>query len=491
MLAHLPSPASGRAAPRGPAPLRAPRGIVATLARRETRRLIASFRFRALSALILVLLILPALTASAKYRGERRAHTAAVADYEALLRGATVDDLAELRHPALRPAWRLAFAVDGGQSATPDLFSQALSPYAVPELRRVQPGNDRLPSPAPLDWMFTIRVVLSLAAFLLGYDAICGEREAGTLKLVLSYPVPRWKILLSKLAAVWVCLAVPVVLGTLGSVLLLRGLGEVPLAGEELLKAGLVVLLALWAAAFFALLALLVSAATRSSSTSLSVLTLLWVGTVVVLPALGGLLAHRLAPIPSEGEIEQRMRAADRRIAQRYAGREGRWRAPEWAEADGYSWERVSARAETERGAIQDGIRRWMIDRKIEQARVARDLAAVSPPALVQDLAERLTGSGLWRDRAFLDQARAFRQVLGERVRRLDGADPASPHILFFRGYLSRRAVAPREIPRFRLREVPVAEALGAARPALAVLGLETVLLAALALFVFVRHEPG
>jgi ABC-type transport system involved in multi-copper enzyme maturation permease subunit len=479
-------------APKAAAALRLPvRGVIATIARQEAHRLIDSFRLPAVSILLLLLLVLPALTASAQHRSEREAHAAVIEDHAAALREVTIDDLAEVQHPALRLPWGLAFAVDGGQAATPDAYRQALSPLVAPELRRTQSGNRRVPGPAPLDWMFAIRVTLSLAAFLLAHDALCGERQGGTLKLLLSQPIPRWKILAGKLAALWVCLAAPLVLGFALSCGLLLVLGEVPIGGAELLKAGLVVLLGLWAVALFALTALVVSAATRSPATSLSVLALLWVGGVVVIPALGNLLAHRLSPVPAEGEIERRMLEVQQRIATEHAGREGRWRGPEWAAVDGYAWERASAQVEIERRRLQEEVRWWAAGRKLGQARLARSLASMSPPSLVQDLGERLTGSGSWRDRAFLYQARAFRAVLEDRVRRLDAADPASPHLLFFRGYLSRRPVPPREIPRFAFREIPVAEGLANAAPALALLGLETLVLALLAVFLFARQEPG
>jgi ABC-2 family transporter protein len=478
----MPSPPLAPAAGSGKvaAELRSPRGVVATIARHEAGRLAASIRFRLIAVLLLGLLVLPAVTASARYDRERRAQAAAAESHAASLRGTTVDGLAEVRHPAIRPPWRLAFAVEGGQAATPDVYGQALSPLVAPELRRAERGNDRLPGPAPLDWMFAIRVILSLAAFLLGHDAICGERQAGTLKLLMSYPVPRWKVLAGKLAALWGCLAFPFLAGAALSCALIPALGKVPLATVDLVKAGLVVLLGLWAAAFFALIALAVSAAVRTSSTSLSVLALLWVGAVVAVPALAHLLAHRLAPLPAEGEVGRRMLEVQRRIAREHAGQEGRWRAPEWAAADGYAWERASARAEIERRRLQEEVRWWVIDRKLEQARLARRIASLSPALLVQDLGERLTGSGVWRDQAFLEQARAFGSILADRARKLDQADPASPHILFFQGYLSRRPVPPGALPPFTFREIPVARGLANAGPPLALLALETLLLGGL-----------
>jgi ABC-type transport system involved in multi-copper enzyme maturation permease subunit len=50
-----------------------------------------------------------------------------------------------------------------------------------------------------LDLTFVVAVLLSLLALALTFDSICGERANGTLPMVLSYPVPRWVILLAKI----------------------------------------------------------------------------------------------------------------------------------------------------------------------------------------------------------------------------------------------------------------------------------------------------
>ena len=50
----------------------------------------------------------------------------------------------------------------------------------------------------PHDLGLIVQVVLSLFCLLLSYDAICGEKEAGTLRLKNSFSVPRRLILLGK-----------------------------------------------------------------------------------------------------------------------------------------------------------------------------------------------------------------------------------------------------------------------------------------------------
>jgi len=49
-----------------------------------------------------------------------------------------------------------------------------------------------------IDWAFIIKLLFSIFAILLTFDAICGEKEKGTLALVCSNSVPRGNIILGK-----------------------------------------------------------------------------------------------------------------------------------------------------------------------------------------------------------------------------------------------------------------------------------------------------
>jgi len=460
-------------------------GTVAAIVRHEVRQLTATFRFRALGLLVFLLMLLAAVTAAARYRGQKLEQQGLADEHARELRGATVDQAVEIPQPALKAPWRLSLVVDGGQSAAPDAYSQALSPLVPPRFFRIHRGNERLPFSTPVDWSFVIRLVLTFATFLLGYDTVCGERRAGTLKLVLTYPITRWKVFAAKLLAIWIALAAPF-LGAAALSLTVARLGGIPLQDGDLAKAALVALVGLWVLLVSALAALLVSSLAHDSSTSLGILVWLWVTVVLVVPAVGGLLARRLHPVPSEGETGREMAVIDQRISREHAGRDRRWRPLQWAAADGFAWERASAEAETRRFVLKEEVRRRVLQRKLGQARLAQALACLSPASLAGDVAERLAGTGLARDASFLDQAWAFRPVLGRWLRALDAGDTASPHILFFSDYVSRKPLTG-PIPRFTFREETIGQGLVAAWPSVAILAGETLALAAAALFFFFR----
>jgi len=465
-------------------------GVFAPLLLRELRVLAEDFRCHVSFLLIFSLMGFGALVYAVRYRSENRERTAELARYTETLRQSTVDEAVEILHPAVRPPWKLAFLADGGQLKAPNVYRQALSAWVEPELTRTHGADDRSRGSESLDWTFLIRVVLSLAAFALGHDAICGARQRATLRMLLSYPVARWRILTARLAAAWSCLAVPLLGGTAVSLLILIGYGGLRFNAAEVGKIALVAGLALWAIAVFLLIALLVSALTRDSTRSLAVLALIWVMAVEVIPAASGLLACGLRPLATDKEVERQMAEIRYRVEAERGG-PGSWRGREWAKADDYAWERSSAETQNLRYALQEELRRAILERQLSQVELARHLASLSPMFLVQELAERLTGSGSGRDRSFLEQARAFGEVLAERVRMLDARDGESPHVLYFSGYLSGRPVDAEAFPRFSFRERSPGQGLRASLAHLLVLALVTAIVLAGAFYHFGRYDVG
>jgi len=56
-------------------------------------------------------------------------------------------------------------------------------------------------------------VVVPIIALVVGYMAIVGERQTGSLRMVLSLPLKRWEVLLGKLAGRTAVMVVPILLG--------------------------------------------------------------------------------------------------------------------------------------------------------------------------------------------------------------------------------------------------------------------------------------
>ncbi len=152
---------------------------------------------------------------------------------------------------------------------------------------------------APPDLLYVVKVLLSLIAILLAYDAVAGEREQGTLKLVLSGEVARGDLAAGKMLGILAAVVVPFLLAV---ALALAGLLVWPgiqLAGPDYLRIAFMIGAAVLYASLFCGLGLLISALSGTSARALVIALLAWSMLVFALPSVGALIAENLAPVES------------------------------------------------------------------------------------------------------------------------------------------------------------------------------------------------
>ncbi|MDE0466703.1 MAG: ABC transporter permease subunit [Candidatus Poribacteria bacterium] len=135
-----------------------------------------------------------------------------------------------------------------------------------------------------IDIALILQGILSLLALTFAYDAIAGEYEHGTLRLVLSHPVRRGSILFAKYIGAMVCLLVPLLMSLLFVLILLTTSAMISLNTDDLLRVGGIVLTSLIYLSLFYLIGMLISAITRRTSTALILSMFVWGFLVLVYP---------------------------------------------------------------------------------------------------------------------------------------------------------------------------------------------------------------
>ena len=147
-----------------------------------------------------------------------------------------------------------------------------------------------------LDFLFIVGTVFSLLALLFTFDAVAGEREAGTLRINLSNPLPRDTFLWSKLLGGYIVFVVPFLVSFLLGLLILVGqgfpLGEFGIAAPLF---GLVLISLLYIAVFFAI-GVFISTYLDTSKTSLIVAFTFWVFAVLIAPRGAFMVAKLISP---------------------------------------------------------------------------------------------------------------------------------------------------------------------------------------------------
>ena len=154
-----------------------------------------------------------------------------------------------------------------------------------------------------LDFLFIVGTVFSLLALLFTFDAVAGEREAGTLRINLSNSLPRDVFLWSKLIGGYIVFVVPFLVSFLLGLLLLTWqgfpLGELKIAGPVL---GLTLISLLYIAVFFAI-GVFISTYLDNAKTALIVAFTFWVLAVLVAPRGAFVVAKLIAPTRTQQAV--------------------------------------------------------------------------------------------------------------------------------------------------------------------------------------------
>lgn len=135
-----------------------------------------------------------------------------------------------------------------------------------------------------LDMHFIVLVVMSLTSVLFTFDSISGEKECQTLRVMLSNPVGRDKILFSKWLGSVVVITLPLAICFLLTMLIVAISQPSILDSDMLLRTGLLFLLSFTFCCVFAGTGLLISALNARSSISLIISILVWSFLVFILP---------------------------------------------------------------------------------------------------------------------------------------------------------------------------------------------------------------
>jgi ABC-type transport system involved in multi-copper enzyme maturation permease subunit len=382
------------------------------------------------------------------------------------------------------------------QAGMPPLASEALVRGLTAEVNLSEFDDDPLPVMFPLvDMVFVVTILMSLVALIFAYDAVSGEKEDGTLKLMLANGLARPKVILAKIAGGGLTLLVPYAMSLIVGLLVVLlhpgvGWGAANWGALALVTIGTV----LYVMLFYAL-GIFISARHHASSSSIMTALLVWVVLVLVVPSLSPYIAAFLSPTPSRIQVEreaqrlgdterdelgrklqaertrgivarypivtEKMSESDRKrlIERDPAAREafealGKAVQDAWDEANRVQGEKITA------------VRNAAAKKEEAQTALARTISMASPLAVFTYLATDLTStgmknaayfgrvSGVW-DRAFWDYAR-------KKIADLGAKDPGTDWW--------NTAVDMSDRPRFEYREEGLGARAQAALPELLLL---------------------
>ncbi len=158
----------------------------------------------------------------------------------------------------------------------------------------------------PLEFLFIVTIIMSLMAMLFSHDAITGERQNGTLRLMISNSISRTTILLGKFIGGIASLIIPFIMALLAGVLYISVNPAIQWDGSAWTELVLLTVASIIFITLFYLLGLMVSTFSRYSSTSILNCLFLWVLLILVVPNVCTYTSAQLCPIPSIKRTERK-----------------------------------------------------------------------------------------------------------------------------------------------------------------------------------------
>ncbi len=351
----------------------------------------------------------------------------------------------------------LHFCANGGEPLLPDAVEVEEPPVFMTDAEgnRLLEGvwslsypdanlqnKDVGPDVSQVDWAFIIGYVLSLIAILFTFDAVSGERERGTLRLMLANAIPRHTVLIGKFLGALVSVSIPFILAVLVNLLLISTANTVHLTAEAWGRLCIIFFLALLYTSLFLALGLLVSTRVQRSAVSLMILLLTWVTFVVFMPSTLASIASNFSPAMSFDEFWKRRNPIQENLWDKY--KEGLRSSKS---DDG----RLRAKSEfyTENAEREERWHEEQLKYRTSQVHRARAITSISPATLLQHLIEAFAGTGFERHLQFVGNTQRYARQFREFIVDTDRGDPKSLHIIGVREGMSQKPVSSAAVPRF------------------------------------------
>lgn len=271
-----------------------------------------------------------------------------------------------------------------------------------------------------LDWLFIFVYVFGFFAIILTYDTVAGEKEFGTLRLMLANPCSRSTIILGALMGNILSLWIPLLMVALISLLVIAVGGPVQFAPQDWARIGLAALISALFVAVMGMLGILASAIFHRAASALIAALLFWTILTIIIPSGAGVAAEYFSPIPSPKELNDKLWALEMEKQQNLGisgitlleiiSQKG---LTEAERRERLAAKQAEMNAERERfiesfpprvAALLDSY----FNQLSAQANLMRTLSQISPPSAYEYALEEILPSGYERQRIFIESARRY-----------------------------------------------------------------------------------
>ena len=330
----------------------------------------------------------------------------------------------------------LLFIAEGGEKYTP--YGYTVRPGGVTEILHTNPRNYKLPDIPEIDWLFIVSIIFSLCIILFGHNLISGEKQQGTLTLILSNPVSRIKLLMLKYCSLMITIMIPISIGIIISYIIIILYSPHVLTGDTIVRIFIMYCATFLFLSLFAFLSLMVSSIVGQSSIGLLVLLLIWL-IFVFEPHAAFLVAEQISNVPGELELTNRKETIIRNYV---ITNVNEYQDPSSPNFKGYfdSEEKAQKALYPVMNKTHKHIQEiYDVNENslIESLKTVRNISRLSPVGLFQDISKNVACSGILAIKSFISDVKVFSGRYDEFIQKKIGKIVIKTRDHLFTRYLS------------------------------------------------------
>ncbi len=275
--------------------------MLKTLIKKEVIETILDLRFVIATLLCVILIPLGMYVSLKDYEQRLREYQTSIQQYEQRSKGRM--DFGDFKAEGYRPPSPLSVLSRGlKDKLNIKVTTQYDGNYQIEHL--AQDENLQAVLFGKIDFAFIVGTVLSLLALIFTFSTVTGEKESGTLRLIVAGSIPRWKVIFSKMVGSFLVFLVPVLLSVLVGLLFLNSSEALSLSGRYFGMVFLVLLITVLFLFCVFNLGILVSVLTHRTIVSMIGVLFAWVLLALVIPKMSPMIAQVVQPVQSRQVID-------------------------------------------------------------------------------------------------------------------------------------------------------------------------------------------
>jgi ABC-type transport system involved in multi-copper enzyme maturation permease subunit len=301
-----------------------------------------------------------------------------------------------------------------------------------------------------IDWTTIIIYIVSFFCICFSYNAFSGEKETGTLKLVLSNSLSRSSIIIAKFWGLLIVFLIPVLIGTIISYLIFEVSATVNLTITDYAKIVYFFFATVLLVGITILAGFLVSVLTKKSYISLVICLACWTLFVIVIPNIGWILIRQTDRIPPESNIIKEEQIQKNDLDHCFEGWNGNWDTPS---------QRVLDRKDCSdrKTNVHNSLWSEYQNLQLRQTQNSINISQISPFGLYRFLGDQISGNNYYGYSSFFKQVKEYQIIYRDYIFQKDMEDVKSYHLIwnepyFCASFMSGQKVNPSEVPKLALK---------------------------------------